>query len=213
VTAYTDNAVGKVITSVFGKVFGSLLGRVNGNIESQRITIAGLTLTQSYEYDEVNWLRSAHEANGQTASWRQTPTENVWQVYGIDSELLAEYAAGAAPSAPQTEYGYRNGELLVTAEAAPLTNVALNKTATQSSTFDPSVPAGRAVDGNTSGTHASGTISHTNLDAQAWWQVDLGSVQSINRIKVWNHADCCTSTTSAFYVLMSDVPFASCVRM
>jgi RHS repeat-associated protein len=42
----------------------------------------------------------------------------VWQVYGIDRELLAEYAASAAPSTPQKEYGYRNRELLVTAESA-----------------------------------------------------------------------------------------------
>lgn len=38
-----------------------------------------------------------------------------WQVYGIDGELLAEYQAGAAPSTPQKEYGYRGGELLITA--------------------------------------------------------------------------------------------------
>jgi hypothetical protein len=47
----------------------------------------------------------------------------------------------------------------------------------------------------------SGTISHTNNDAQAWWEVDLGSVQAINRIKVWNRADCCTGTTADFYGL------------
>jgi hypothetical protein len=40
----------------------------------------------------------------------------VWQVYGIGGELVAEYAQNAAPSSPQKEYGYRAGELLVTAE-------------------------------------------------------------------------------------------------
>jgi RHS repeat-associated protein len=34
-------------------------------------------------------------------------------------------------------------------------------------------------------------------------------VQPINSVKVWNRADCCTSTTRAFYVLVSDAPFAS----
>src|SRR6185312_5623527 len=51
-----------------------------------------------------------------------------WQVYGLGGELLAEYAADASPTNPQREYGYRNGQLLVTAEAAPATgrtNVAL----------------------------------------------------------------------------------------
>jgi len=39
-----------------------------------------------------------------------------WQVYGIGGELIAEYATNASPSSPQKEYGYRNGQLLVTAE-------------------------------------------------------------------------------------------------
>jgi hypothetical protein len=38
-----------------------------------------------------------------------------WQVYGIGGELIAEYAAGASYLSPQKEYGYRNGQLLITA--------------------------------------------------------------------------------------------------
>ena len=38
-----------------------------------------------------------------------------WQVYGIGGELIAEYAANATASSPQKEYGYRNGQLLITA--------------------------------------------------------------------------------------------------
>src|SRR6266498_498534 len=41
-----------------------------------------------------------------------------WHVYGIGGELLVEYAAGAAPSAPQKVYGYRNGQLLVVSDAS-----------------------------------------------------------------------------------------------
>src|SRR2546430_239710 len=40
-----------------------------------------------------------------------------WQVYGLGGESLAEYAANASASSPQKEYGYRNGQLLVTATA------------------------------------------------------------------------------------------------
>lgn len=40
-----------------------------------------------------------------------------WQVYGIGGELIAEYAANSSPATPQKEYGYRNGQLLVTATA------------------------------------------------------------------------------------------------
>jgi YD repeat-containing protein len=38
-----------------------------------------------------------------------------WQVYGMDGELLAEYAANAATFVPHEEYGYRNGQLLISA--------------------------------------------------------------------------------------------------
>lgn len=41
----------------------------------------------------------------------------MWHVYGFDAELLAEYDADAAPAQPQKEYGYRNGELFITAES------------------------------------------------------------------------------------------------
>jgi len=39
-----------------------------------------------------------------------------WQVYGLAGELLVEYAANAVTANPQKEYGYRNGQLLITAE-------------------------------------------------------------------------------------------------
>jgi RHS repeat-associated protein len=44
------------------------------------------------------------------------PAVETWQVYGFDGELLAEYAKQGAATAPQKEYGYRNGQLLLTAE-------------------------------------------------------------------------------------------------
>jgi RHS repeat-associated protein len=39
-------------------------------------------------------------------------------VYGMDGELLAEYAQTGSAANPQKEYGYRNGQLLITATAA-----------------------------------------------------------------------------------------------
>src|SRR5258708_3934115 len=58
-------------------------------------------------------------------------------------------------------------------------NVALHKSATQSSTLnvDASNPtADRAVDGNTSGNWSDLSIAHTAVENQPWWQLDLGSV-------------------------------------
>jgi RHS repeat-associated protein len=49
---------------------------------------------------------------------RNSYGQEIWQVYGFDGELLAEYAANTAPSSPQKEYGYRSGQLLVIAAAS-----------------------------------------------------------------------------------------------
>jgi RHS repeat-associated protein len=56
----------------------------------------------------------AYDGDGRRVK-RMIGTTETWQVYGIAGELIAEYAANAAPSNPQNEYGYRSGELLITA--------------------------------------------------------------------------------------------------
>ena len=86
-------------------------------------------------------------------------------------------------------------------------NLALNRPAAQSSTgFD--APAGRAVDGNTAGAFSQGSVSHTGLDDQAWWQVDLGSVKDISDIRIWNRSEF-QDRLKNFYVLVSSNPMPS----
>ena len=77
--------------------------------------------------------------------------------------------------------------------AQGMVNLAQGKTATQSSTLADYVNpwAGRAVDGNADGNYWNGSVTHTNYDYQAWWQVDLGSIYSLLAIQVWNRTDCC----------------------
>ena len=80
----------------------------------------------SRAYDAENRMTSAADMSNQTSTYtydadgrrvrRNTASEGeVWQVYGMDGELLAEYAATVSPFIPQKEYGYRSGQLLVTA--------------------------------------------------------------------------------------------------
>jgi alpha-L-fucosidase 2 len=92
----------------------------------------------------------------------------------------------------------------VTPQGAPLAGAV----ATQSSTTDGGAAA-RAIDGNTDGNWYANSVTHTNLEPQPWWQVDLGSVRQIGSIEVWNRTDCCGNRLSNFYVLVSDTPFAS----
>jgi hypothetical protein len=88
----------------------------------------------------------------------------------------------------------------------PAANVSQGKPATQSSTgFDS--PASHAVDGNTNGDFNAGSLSHTGDDQYAWWQVDLGSSQSLSSINLWNRTDCCSDRASDYWVFVSDAPF------
>ncbi len=88
------------------------------------------------------------------------------------------------------------------------TNLSLGRPATQSSTIEGAIAA-RAVDGNTNGNWSAGSVSHTNFDVESWWQVDLGAVQPISVVDVWNRTDCCGDRLTSFYVLVSDTPFTS----
>lgn len=63
-----DNAYGVLVNGVLDST------KNNGNVQSQVITLPGLTLTQSFVYDELNRLKSAEEKNGATSVWKQTYT-------------------------------------------------------------------------------------------------------------------------------------------
>ncbi|NNE00648.1 MAG: DUF1549 domain-containing protein, partial [Pirellulaceae bacterium] len=49
--------------------------------------------------------------------------------------------------------------------------------------------AQRAIDGNTDGDYNKNSVSHTNQQANPWIEVDLGSQQRIDRVKLWNRTD------------------------
>ena len=62
--------------------------------------------------------------------------------------------------------------------------------------------AARAIDGNTNGNWAGNSVTHTDpLDVAPFWQVDLGSAQSIDAITLYNRTDCCGGRLSNFTVL------------
>ena len=68
-------------------------------------------------------------------------------------------------------------------------NVAPQGKASQKSTYDVAA-ASRANDGNTAPEYNNNSVAHTapNTD-DPWWEIDLQSVQPIDRIVVWNRAE------------------------
>jgi F5/8 type C domain len=53
--------------------------------------------------------------------------------------------------------------------------------------------ASRAVDGDVDGTFESGSVSATNVETRPFWQVDLGMVQPVREVHVWNQTTCCST--------------------
>jgi hypothetical protein len=128
------------------------------------------------------------------------------------SALTAPAPPEFSSASPSKEYIYGGDRLLATEEptttslAPALINLALNRAATQSSDYPAAgITANKAVNGQTSDTD----LTHTQLDAQAWWQVDLGNIHFIESVKLWNRVNCCQERLSNFYIFVSDVPFAS----
>ncbi len=65
-------------------------------------------------------------------------------------------------------------------------NLALNKPARQIATANDGV-ASRAVDGNDNGEWSANSITHTPENIpNPWWEVDLGSMQPIGQVSIWN---------------------------
>lgn len=89
------------------------------------------------------------------------------------------------------------------------TNLALHKPTTQSSVDWGGLPE-RAVDGNTSGNFGDGSVTHTRGESNPWWEVDLGTVESVTTIRLWNRTDyCCSERLNNFYVYVSGTPFST----
>lgn len=97
--------------------------------------------------------------------------------------------------------------IAVTANASG--NLARGKAATQSSTLPGYAYGGpaAAVDGVTDGNFFNGSVTHTNSEANPWWQVDLGNSSLVTSIVISNRTDCCASRLNDYWVFLSDTPF------
>ncbi len=89
------------------------------------------------------------------------------------------------------------------------TNLALGKSASQSSDNNGSRgQADAAVDGNSSDSdfwHPAASVTSTNYEASAWWEVDLGAVYDLTEVKLHNQTN--GNSTSNYHLFVSDVPF------
>ena len=101
----------------YGVVTGDVLDhtRNSGNVQGQKITAPGLTLEQSYTYDELNRVSVARETSGQAQSWQQ--------VYNYDAFGNRRLAHGTiTPAVPVDQYGQLQPDVLDNPTISPATN-------------------------------------------------------------------------------------------
>ncbi|XP_048036535.1 fucolectin-like [Megalobrama amblycephala] len=70
-------------------------------------------------------------------------------------------------------------------------NIALGAKTVQSSTNIFLGASHHAVDGNSNPNYLLGSCTHTNMEHNPWWRVDLMGVYSINKVTITNRGDCC----------------------
>lgn len=84
-------------------------------------------------------------------------------------------------------------------------DLALNRPTSQSSIWG-NYSGALAVDGNTNGDLSRGSVFHTLPEKSPWFEVDLGSPQSLALVRVWNRTDCCQERLNDFWIFVSDTP-------
>lgn len=170
-----------------------------GNLTTDTYTGVG-----TRTYDAENRMTEAADNTGQTSRYtynadgqrtrRQVAgSQEEWQVYGFDGEVLAEYRASSPASAPEKEYGYRNGQLLVTASGRFNVALAANgavATASSAHTCCGYSTAG-AINGNNRGPwgNGEGWNDATENVVPDWIQVDFAGSKTIDEISVFSLHD------------------------
>jgi RHS repeat-associated protein len=104
-----------------------------GNQTKDYYTTAGVNYDRLYDAENRMVSSTIDQFGNHTSTYtydgggarvkRNINGTETWQVYGFGGELLAEYAANGTATAPQKEYGYRNGQLLVIAASSSRQNV------------------------------------------------------------------------------------------
>ena len=165
----------------------------------------GGRMVQRVEVDGVE-LFSHDIAQEAWSGWANIPLGNV----GTGTKRSVVIEVKALSPDPGAGWGDNARTTFQLAASSSVSNLAMGKPAAQSSTLADyaTTSAGVAVDGKTDGDFFHGSVTSTNRDRNAWWQVDLLTSESIGSIVIWNRTDCCPSRLSDYWVFLSDIPFS-----
>jgi hypothetical protein len=167
---------------------GGLPGRM-----AQAVAVDGAEVW-SHDIAQIAW-----------SGWANIPLGEV----GLGTKRKVEIVVKALHPENYMGWGIAAQTRFQLAAASPALNLATGKNAAQSSNYPSTSGAGAAVDGNTDGRYSQGSLTTTNRDENAWWEVDLGASVPIGAITIWNRTDCCSERLEDYWVFVSDTPFRS----
>ncbi|WP_040472330.1 galactose-binding domain-containing protein [Aquimarina agarivorans] len=177
---------------------------IDGNISNVRLSFDGTFIRQEnitpYNWGADNPGSNDNLLNNLTAGNHTLTAVAIDNDGNITTETITisvTNPTATAPTNPTPAPAPNPG-----ASIASVTNVALNKTATQSGTLF-GLTASFANDGDTE------NFSHTDEDANAWIEIDLGERYNISQVNIWNREDCCEDRLSEYQLFISDQPFSS----
>merc|ERR1719318_2316601 len=79
-------------------------------------------------------------------------------------------------------------------------NIARDKPASQSTTYNSNGTPDHGTDGNTNGDYLYRTCTHTTSQRNPWWKVDLQDTFPVREVIVYNRADCCADRIDGFII-------------
>ncbi|XP_077196910.1 uncharacterized protein LOC143838891 [Paroedura picta] len=113
-------------------------------------------------------------------------------------------ATESRPEQIQPSRPLAHGEQDETSDTGP--NVALEGKAFQISTYNSLGEPENAVDGASSANYMHGHCTHTDLEINPWWTVDLGAVFQVRKVSVLNRGDCCADRINGAEIRIGNSP-------
>ena len=159
--------------------------------------------------------------NAGIQSLSATPTGGTW---GGAAASNGTFDPSIGPGTYTVTYTYTNGNGCTQSDVedimvnpvggcTTLSNLALGKPSSQSSTYGVG-EARYANDGNPSGSSPwTADLQHTQSEANPWWEVNLGSVQQIDQIDIYNRSNGNQNRLNNFYILVSATPMTGAASL
>lgn len=177
-------------------------GNTNGNFENQSVTHTDFQSKPWWQVDldSEETIRQINIYNRTDTASERLSNFHVILLDSFGNEIDRKRISSLTDTFAQIAIDYKkaryvrielegnNALSLAEVQVLRAENIAWKKQATQSSTAYGG-NANRALDGNTNSSYSQNSVTHTNFEKQAWWQVDLGRSEQIGLVRLFNRGD------------------------